>query len=119
MPTEQTQHTPGPWRYLQAGPTMRDKYSQPFAIGQVGRVSLIAGCFGDVYGGEETAEANARLIMRAPKLLAERDELLGIVAQLVAATDSPGRGFDVILADIANVAALARDALARATGVAA
>lgn len=61
-------HTPGPWMHATAGATMRG-YSQPFAIAEHGKSNLIAGCFGDVKGGEEVAEANARLISAAPDLL--------------------------------------------------
>lgn len=62
--------TPGPWHAGPTGPVMREKYSQPFGVGESGTVNLIAGVFGDVRGGEEVAEANACLIAAAPDLLA-------------------------------------------------
>lgn len=70
--------TPGPWVYTPAGRTMADSYSQPFAIAQDEKPNLIAGCFGDVRGGVETAEANARLIAAAPDMLALLRELIDI-----------------------------------------
>lgn len=57
--------TPRPWRYAGTGKTMSEGYSQPFAIAEATGLNLIAGCFGDVAGGEKTAELNAALIVRA------------------------------------------------------
>jgi hypothetical protein len=53
-------------------------YSQPFAIGEHMKPNLIAGCFGDVRGGEEVAMANARLIAAAPDLLEALKEALAL-----------------------------------------
>lgn len=47
------------------GPQMTNKYSQPFAICERGKPNLIGGLFGDVKGGNATAEANAALIVQA------------------------------------------------------
>lgn len=63
-----TKHTPGPWWHGPSGPIM-EGYSQPFAVAQRGTANLVAGVFGDVRGGKNTAEANARLIAAAPELL--------------------------------------------------
>ena len=60
----ETRHTPTPWIATPSGPVMHG-YSQPFAIGEHGKPNLVAGCFGDVAGGEETAEANAARIVLA------------------------------------------------------
>ena len=67
MNTKQT-HTPGPWIHAHSGPVMQG-YSQPFAIAQKGERNLVAGVFGDVKGGVDVTEANARLIAAAPELL--------------------------------------------------
>lgn len=47
-------------------------YSQPWGVAAIrgDRPTLVAGIFGDVTGGLEVAEANARLIAAAPDLLA-------------------------------------------------
>jgi hypothetical protein len=68
-------HTPGPWRHAPTGPTMRG-YSQPFGVASVdyGPAFLVCGCFGDIKGGPDEAEANARLIAAAPELLAALKE---------------------------------------------
>lgn len=63
------QPTEGPWAYGPTGSRMRDEYSQPFAIAEANMKNLIAGVFGDVRGGIEVAEANARLIAGAPRVL--------------------------------------------------
>ncbi len=64
-------HTPGPW--AAEGPTgknMREGYSQPWAVRTEpwSAATIVAGCFGDI-GGDEVAEANARLIATAPDAL--------------------------------------------------
>ncbi len=56
--------TARPWQCAPAGAQM-EKYSQSFAIIEKGKPNLIAGLFADVNGGEETAKANAALIVRA------------------------------------------------------
>lgn len=59
MPNE-TKHTPGPWR---------------FAQNQMGHITFIIapadqnGAIGEIYGQDEGAMANARLIAAAPDLL--------------------------------------------------
>lgn len=60
-------HTATPWRYSLGGANLRS-YSQSHGI--VGETTqngaqMIAGCFCDVRGGEEQAEANAALIVAA------------------------------------------------------
>lgn len=64
-----SKHTPGPWIATKAGPTMAG-YSQGDAIASIEHNTLVAGCFSDVKGGPEIAEANAKLIAAAPELLA-------------------------------------------------
>ena len=98
----ENRHTPGPWRYSHAGPVMRG-YSQPFAIAQVGEANLIAGCFGDVRGGADTAEANARLISAAPDLLAALEEIVRI-----------GRSHGRYAANLAAASLVATQAIAKA-----
>lgn len=58
-------HTPTPWLFTPSGSTMRDDYCQPFAVAETGKPNLICGCFGDVAGGREVAEANAAFIVEA------------------------------------------------------
>ncbi len=64
-----TRPTSGPWQFGLTGSVMRG-YSQSHAIvappakDQTGR-QLISGCFCDIKGGEDEAEANARLIAAA------------------------------------------------------
>lgn len=60
-----SKHTPTPWLCTPAGRNMRDNYNQSFAIGEGDQPNLVAGCFRDVRGGEDTAEANARFITHA------------------------------------------------------
>lgn len=70
-----TKFTPGPWLFEKVGPVMRS-YSQPFGIigwlpqedGKPKKAILVAGCFGDIPGGEAEATANARLIAKAPEM---------------------------------------------------
>lgn len=59
--------TPGKWHYAPTGKVMQG-YSQPYGIMQEGYENLVAGVFGDVKGGKEVAEANARLIAAAPTM---------------------------------------------------
>lgn len=61
--------TTGTWNDAPTGATMRDGYSQPFAVAQYGTANLIVGIFGDVIGGEETAKANGKAIAALPDLL--------------------------------------------------
>lgn len=82
------QPTEGPWTYRPTTSRMRDEYSQPFGITGLGDRTLIAGVFGDVTGGIEVAEANARL------LAASRDLLKGCQKAkdfLVNDLEEPGR----------------------------
>lgn len=73
-------HTSTPWTFGPTGATMHS-YSQPFAIAESGYANLVAGCFGDVRGGEDVAHANAAFIVRACNC---HDDL---VAALKAVTD--------------------------------
>jgi len=68
--------TPGPWIWTVAGENMRTGYSQGFAIGERGRTNLIAGCFSDVAGGEEVAQANACLMSSSPDMRAALEMVL-------------------------------------------
>lgn len=70
------QFTPGPWFFCAAGPVIRG-YGQSFAVAEQGKPNLIAGCFGDVQGGPERAEANARLIAAAPAMYAALQAIAG------------------------------------------
>lgn len=63
-----SKHTPGPWISASTGSQMKS-YSQPFGVIRLNSRQLVAGCFGDVEGGEDQAKANARLIALAPELL--------------------------------------------------
>lgn len=57
-------HTFGKWHANgPTGPVMQG-YSQPWCVAVEDQPILIAGCFGDIPGGIEAAEANARLIVR-------------------------------------------------------
>lgn len=66
---------------------MRDNYSQPFCIvsDADSMHELVGGLFGDTAGGPETAEANARLIVKAvnshEKMLSCLNELIEIVRE--------------------------------------
>ena len=63
------EHSPGPWRYAPAGPNMRNKYSQNFAIADGTGNNLVAGTFSDTNGGDAVSKANAVLIAAAPDLV--------------------------------------------------
>lgn len=73
-----SKHTPLPWRFAPAGGNMSKNYAQPFAIAQAGEANLIGGCFGDVRGGHDVAEANAAFIVRAVNA---HDELVGALRE--------------------------------------
>lgn len=101
----QNAHIPTPWIFTPSGETMQG-YSQPFAIAETDKYNLVAGIFGDVKGGVETAEANAAFIVRACN---SHEELLEALKQLVEA--GPVYGM------INNAPFLnAKAAIARATG---
>lgn len=75
----ETKHTKTPWGACPAGVNMRENYSQDFAVYEAGTsANLIAGLFGDVKGGAETAEANAALIVKAVNAF---DELITFVIE--------------------------------------
>lgn len=62
-------HTDGPWTVGTTGGEMR-AHAQSLAIVDLNNgPNLIAGVYGDVRGGEDTATANARLLAAAPLLL--------------------------------------------------
>ena len=84
METEtKVKHTPGPWNSAPTGSNMRDKYTQPFGVATYEKnPTLIAGCFGDVRGGIDAAEANARLIAAAPQLLEALKDALDALGTL-------------------------------------
>ena len=101
----EVKHTPGPWKYGPAGYNMRTNYCQGFTIASRGEhITLIAGCFNDVRGGEDVARANAELIAAAPDLLAA---LQAIVTD-EGGTRSVSRDHLIAVA--------ARAAIAKATG---
>lgn len=62
--TAKAQRTPGKWMTTKAGPVMQG-YSQGDAIFSIEHNTLIAGCFSDVRGGADVAEANAAFIVTA------------------------------------------------------
>jgi hypothetical protein len=62
--TRTPEATARPWIATKAGPTMAG-YSQGDAIASLQHNTLVAGCFSDVQGGPDVADANARLIVRA------------------------------------------------------
>jgi hypothetical protein len=82
-----TAFTPGPWQFAPTHGNMRDKYIQPFGVCEASKENLICGCFGDVAGGEDVAEANARLIAAAPDLLAALQEVVAIADRKTDAFD--------------------------------
>jgi hypothetical protein len=57
-------NTPTPWDCSVTGEVMHG-YSQTYAIHESNQPNLIAGIFKDVKGGDDTAKANAELIVRA------------------------------------------------------
>jgi hypothetical protein len=72
-----------PWLHAPSGPVMKS-YSQPFAIAQRHEQNLIAGCFGDVKGGEEFAHGNSRLIVAAVNAIGELAKAQGVNPVLLA-----------------------------------
>lgn len=101
--------TKGPWVNVTTGPRMKEEYTQPFAVVEHGSSNLICGCFGDVQGGYDVADANARLISAAPDLY---EVLKDIVPRFAAACRLSGSDQEFI--DIA--VEKARAALAKADG---
>lgn len=85
-----SKHTLGPWNSVPSGPIMRENYSQPFAISEQMRPNLIAGCFGDVSGGEIVARANARLIAACPEMYeALKEAIADIELSAIDPSDFP------------------------------
>ena len=82
---------------------MSDSYTQPFAIANSDATTVIAGCFGDVIGGHETAKANARLIAASPVLL----------SQLCCIEEVAAKNAEHLSADWCVVRDLARAAIAK------
>lgn len=85
MGTPTAKHTPGPWS---VGPIIHYSRDGRAITGDIPSVSMAGGCRALVVGlgasGLECA-ANAALIASAPDLLAERDRLRAVNAELVAA----------------------------------
>lgn len=71
----QTDWTPGPWIAAPSGERMLG-YAQSWGVGSHEGRNLIAGCFYDGIGGTDVAEANARLIAKAPEMAEMVKELL-------------------------------------------
>ena len=95
--------TPGPWVAASAGPVMREGYKQPFAIGEKGKPNLIAGVFGDVKGGPEVAEANAKMIAATPEAIDLLEQIMERClredpdnSMLRFYTDKPELDFEII-----------------------
>ena len=102
-------HTPGPWMFTASGEVMH-RYTQPFAIAQFGEANLVAGVFGDVRGGTEAAEANARLIALAP-------EMFDIVRTVVMICDSGDTNMaELALMENSPIVGECRALLAKARG---
>ena len=93
--------TKGPWVTVTTGPRMKEEYTQPFAVVEHGSSNLICGCFGDVQGGYDVADANARLISASPDLY---EALRGLIAPSGGVYGTEGK------------IAAARAALAKADG---
>lgn len=76
--------TKGPWRWSHAGPNMRNNYSQHHSISSLSaeRPTLVGGCFVDVDGGEEVAQANARLIAAAPELYEALNNFMNVQREI-------------------------------------
>lgn len=55
-------HTKEPWHAAPTGSVMQG-YGQPFGVVQYSQSILVCGCFGDIPGGHETAEANSERIV--------------------------------------------------------
>ena len=105
--------TKGPWSNYPTGPHMMAN-ELPFGIMQNGEANMVAGVFGDVAGGLETAEANARLIALAPQLY-ERLEAAKVT--LEEAAKLLAREFPSLANNIVNQCAIrCGDLLAKARG---
>ena len=104
-----TEHTPTPWGCGVAGRNMQEKYAQSRAVYQQGAANLVAGCFGDVRGGEAVAKANSEFIVRAVN--AHNDLLAACKAAIswVGGDDAARYGNQV-------VAEILRAAIAKAKG---
>ena len=72
-------HTPGPWFSKRAGTPQDGEYDYAIIAKIGGEPMVIAEAFGRVSETKKAcAEANARLIARAPELLAENEKLRGM-----------------------------------------
>jgi len=69
-----TKHTPGPWRY---SPAHKDIVS----MSSVGRDDLICDVRGSQHGSVLPSEANANLIVAAPKMLQAIDLSIDLIAK--------------------------------------
>ena len=104
----ETKHTPGPWRYEANTKTIRSVPSNYWIATM------------DSWDGAVNHTANAALIAQAPDLLAERDRLRQVNAELVAALEwivkSLTLAGDPELACQEYQLGIARAALAKAKG---
>lgn len=70
------QYTPGPWMAAPTYGKMLNDYSQSWGVASGGGRNLVAGCFSDGEGGDDAAEANARLIAEAPAMVEALREMV-------------------------------------------
>lgn len=61
----EAKHTETPWRATGVTGSAMHSYAQPHGVAKDGAALLICGCFGDLEGGAETAQANVDFIVRA------------------------------------------------------
>jgi hypothetical protein len=95
--TQKIEHTPTPWGFYNTGEVMKG-YCQPFAISQELSANMVAGIFGDVEGGEDTAKANAEFIVRACNSHYELLEALEIALDAVKKyPDHPMTASEVVM----------------------
>jgi len=103
-------HTPGPWENAENIGVCLQSYGCTSAIKEKGKCNMVAGIFGDVFGGKEVALANARLIAAAPDLLAaliRSQELLASAYDKCVTGSLVWQEFPLVNSDNLNAIALA------------